>query len=284
MAGTTAHYNQVSLVSPIIADTTVGWTANDVVIPANTMARDTTLGRVKIGNGTSKFSELAWNIEASLPTEYRVLLDKLFTTADGGLTYSLRTGLVADAPIIAGADGKIDHTKLPDFILNTVKVVGTYGDLLALDAAFHSTIVLVVDATNGTATGGGTATAGDTTVASGAAMYIWYDPDGEGALPQSWNKVSEIGELDINWDAQLTGYFKYSGDGSNTLDDISDGAIYGKVTNTEIARLAGVETAADVTDYQNVQAADAVMYDHPLITKQMNAADLAAFLALGPNV
>lgn len=268
MPGASTKRNMVTALVPMLADTTANWATSTALIPANTQARDVTLGRVKIGDGTKKFSDLPWAIEASLPAEYRVLLDKLFTTTDGGVTYSVRTGLIPNAPVLAEADGKISHDKLPSFILNTVKVVANIAERDALDASFHKSIVLVVDAT------------ADTTVAAGAAMYTWYDPDGTGALPDSWNKLSEIGEMDVNWDIMLGDHFKYKGADANTLDDIHDGLTYGKMTKAEITRLSQVESLADVTDYDNVQLANAIMYDHPLQVVQMDAAGLAAFQAL----
>lgn len=281
MPGSATKRNTANFVAPMPSDTSANWANNTKNIPAGLAVRDSSLGRIKIGDGTKTFAQLPWAVEASLPTEYRVLLDKLFETSDGGLTYNLKIGQnIPESMILSDATGKIRHDQLPGFILNTVKVVETYGDLLALDVSFHQTMVLVVDATNGTVTGGGEKTAGDPTVDAGAAIYVWYDPDGSGALPQSWNKVTEIGSLDVNWTLQLQDHFKFRGANANTLDDIIDGATYGKMTKAEITRLSTVETNADVTDYDNVQAANAIMYDHKVVCATLGAAELDAILDL----
>lgn len=54
----------------------------------------------------------------------------------------------------------------------------------------------------------------------------------------------------------LTGYFSKS---SDDLDDITEGSTNKHFTSTEKSKLAGIETAADVTDATNVAAAGAFM-------------------------
>jgi len=268
--------NQVNTINVIgnVSDTTANWLTNDFVIPAGVWAVDTTTGKIKLGDGITTYSLLPVKIDAALPPEYRAMLNMLFSTADGGKTYTPNLGVVIpNAPIIADGTGKILQDALPDFLFNTVEVVGNIAARDALADTYHNSSVLVVDAT------------GDPTVTTGGAMYCWYDPgvvNGTDPGP-GWHKIASFAEMDVNWDAALVNCFKYQGPGAQTLDNIADGTVYQKTTFGQVTKLNGIEALADVTTATNVRAAGAYMTSDTYIANVMSAATLKAAIAAGVN-
>lgn len=266
MATDATKTNELPVLTRAVMDTAAGWQAADYVIPAGVFTVDTTTGRVRLGNGTSLRSALP---DLNVTSEQRALLDKLFTDNGDG-TFTLKEGVnIPQAPIIADAEGKIRKEALPDFLFNTTKIVADIAERDALSTDFHNSPVLVIDAT------------GDTTVAAGAALYFWYDPDGDGALPESWNKIAEYESLDIDWSVELSDHFKYKGDNANTLDDILDGTNFVKMSTDERTKLSGIEALADVTDTENVRAAGAVMCTDKILGALVDAAGLQAMITAG---
>lgn len=263
--GRSNKFNVIEGIYPQVADTKAGWLSKPYVIPiANVFLIEKDTGKVKLSNGIHSYQQLPYLIDAGITDTQRLLLDN-YNQANGVL--------------VLDHEGRINEGFLPRLFRGTIKTVSTYTEMIQrgedpVDGElFKNGAVIVIDASDdpsGMVQGGG------------GAYYAWYDEDGDGDLPPGWHKVSEFKEPDVS----LVNYFKFRGDNSQSIGDIYDDVDitgeaadkYLKFSYAEHAKLASVEFGADVTDYDNVQAAGAVMYNHAIISKELNAAGLEELL------
>lgn len=262
--GRANKFNVVEGIYPQVSDTKAGWLSKPYVIPiANVFLIEKDTGKVKLSNGIHAYQELPYLIDASITDSQRLLLEN-YNQANGVL--------------VLDHEGRIDEGFLPRVFRGAIKTVSTYAEMVQRGEdpedgeVFKNGAVIVIDATDDPSG----------IVQEGGAYYAWYDPDGEGDLVAGWHKVSEFKEPDVS----LVNYFKYRGEGSQSIGAIFDDVDttgeapdkYLKFSYAEHAKLASVEFGADVTDYDNVQAAGAIMYNHAIISKELNAAGLEELL------
>jgi len=262
--GRANKFNVVEGIYPQVSDTKAGWLSKPYVIPiANVFLIEKDTGKVKLSNGIHAYQELPYLIDANITDSQRLLLEN-YNQANGVL--------------VLDHEGRINEGFLPRLFRGAIKTVSTYAEMVQRGEdptdgeVFKNGAVIVIDAS------------GDPSglVQEGGAYYAWYDPDGEGDLSPGWHKVSEFKEPDVS----LVNYFKYRGEGSQSIGAIFDDVDttgeapdkYLKFSYAEHSKLASVEFGADVTDYDNVQAAGAIMYNHAIISKELNAAGLEELL------
>lgn len=262
--GRSKKLNIVDGIFPQISDTKAGWLSKNFIIPiANIILIETDTGKAKLSDGLSTYANLKYWIDASLTDAQKYILDNV----------NLPNGAV-----VLDNSGAIPEALLPRLFRGTIKTVDTYNEMIIrgndpeTGEIFKNGAVIVIDAT-GDPSG---------TVTSGGAYYAWYDPDGAGEKEPGWNKVSEFQEPEVT----LVDYFKFRGIDSQTIGRIDDDVDitgtasdkYLKFSYANHSKLLGIEANADVTDYENVQAAGAIMYDHAVLSKPLNAATLEELL------
>lgn len=137
----------------------------------------------------------------------------------------------AGGALVLDGDGKVPLETLPEVIKGSVVYTADIAGRDALTPEQRAGLVMVIDAS------------ADPTVGSGAALY-GYDTD--------WIKISEYESLEMD----LTDYFNVA---TMTLDDITDGTNFVRLTVAERDKLATIEEGADVTTTEKVQAAGAIL-------------------------
>lgn len=312
MATIKSDVKQITAPVTLAADIAANWTAADPQLLKDQLCLERDTGKMKIGDGTSKWSELDYVPFSELTaTQISMLVKK--NTADG----------VA----VLGEDGKLSIDLLPDDITQNVTIPAAFkwvqniSERDVLSDEDKKAVIFVWDATE------------DSTVISGSAQYIWRVTSAAGVEPVTgtWVKVGEQESMDVDTSVFFhktndtadsiaegaTNLFMTSEErtkvlnafvknvdtsdeitegttkllmtvqertnladaflkGTDTADSISDGTTNVMMTAVERTKLTGIEEGADVTDAENVAAAGAMMYTDTIIINGPNATQIAA--------
>jgi hypothetical protein len=108
------------------ADTAANWTSVNPILLANELGRETDTGKIKIGNGTSTWTSLAYQAWATLPVAVNAGGTGQTSYTDGELLIGKTDGTLAKATLtastgvtITNGDGSI-----------TISATGTDGPIL----------------------------------------------------------------------------------------------------------------------------------------------------------
>lgn len=281
MATVKSDVKQITVPVTLAADTAANWTVADPQLLKDQLCLERDTGKMKIGDGTKKWSELSYVPFSELTAAQITMLVKKNT---------------AEGVAVLGADGKLSIDLLPDDLTQSVTIPAAFKwvqnieERDALTDEEKKSVIFVWDAS------------ADPTVATGSAQYIWRITSGEGVEPVegSWVKVGEQESMDV--DASV--FFHKTNDtsdaitqgttnlfmttqertnladaflkGTDTADSITDGTTKVVMTTVERTKLTGIEEGADVTDAENVAAAGAIMYTDTIIINGPTAAQIAA--------
>lgn len=281
MATIKSDVKQITVPVTLAADTAANWTAADPQLLKDQLCLERDTGKMKIGDGTKKWSELSYVPFSELTAAQITMLVKKNT---------------AEGVAVLGTDGKLSIDLLPDDLTQSVTIPAAFKwvqnitERDALTDEEKKSVIFVWDAS------------ADPTVATGSAQYIWRITSGEGVEPVegSWVKVGEQESMDV--DASV--FFHKTNDtsdaitqgttnlfmttqertnladaflkGTDTADSITDGTTKVVMTAVERTKLTGIEEGADVTDAKNVAAAGAIMYTDTIIINGPTAAQIAA--------
>ena len=281
MATIKSDVKQITVPVTLAADTAANWTAADPQLLKDQLCLERDTGKMKIGDGTKKWSELSYVPFSELTTAQITMLVKKNT---------------AEGVVVLGADGKLSIDLLPDDLTQSVTIPAAFKwvqnitERDALTDEEKKSVIFVWDAS------------ADPTVATGSAQYIWCITSGEGVEPVegSWVKVGEQESMDVD----ISVFFHKTNDtsdaitqgttnlfmttqertnladaflkGTDTADSITDGTTKVVMTAVERTKLTGIEEGADVTDAENVAAAGAIMYTDTIIINGPTAAQIAA--------
>lgn len=281
MATIKSDVKQITVPVTLAADTAANWTAADPQLLKDQLCLERDTGKMKIGDGTKKWSELSYVPFSELTAAQITMLVKKNT---------------AEGVAVLGADGKLSIDLLPDDLTQSVTIPAAFKwvqnitERDALTDEEKKSVIFVWDAS------------ADPTVATGSAQYIWRITSGEGVEPVkgSWVKVGEQESMDVDTSAFFhktndtsdvitqgtTNLFMTTQErtnladaflkGTDTADSITDGTTKVVMTAVERTKLTGIEEGADVTDAENVAAAGAIMYTDTIIINGPTAAQIAA--------
>ena len=281
MATIKSDVKQITVPVTLAADTAANWTTADPQLLKDQLCLERDTGKMKIGDGTKKWSELSYVPFSELTAAQITMLVKKNT---------------AEGVAVLGADGKLSIDLLPDDLTQSVTIPAAFKwvqDITERDALTDEekkSVIFVWDASE------------DPTVATGSAQYIWRITSGEGVEPVegSWVKVGEQESMDVDTSVFFhktndtsdaitqgtTNLFMTTQErtnladaflkGTNTADDITDGTTKVIMTAVERTKLTGIEEGADKTDAENVAAAGAIMYTDTIIINGPSAAQIAA--------
>lgn len=281
MATIKSDVKQITVPVTLAADTAANWTAADSQLLKDQLCLERDTGKMKIGDGTKKWSELSYVPFSELTAAQITMLVKKNT---------------AEGVAVLGTDGKLSIDLLPDDLTQSVTIPAAFKwvqnitERDALTDEEKKSVIFVWDAS------------ADPTVATGSAQYIWRITSGEGVEPVegSWVKVGEQESMDVDTSVFFhkindtsnaitqgtTNLFMTTQErtnladaflkGTDTADSITDGTTKVVMTAVERTKLTGIEEGADVTDAANVAAAGAIMYTDTIIINGPTAAQIAA--------
>lgn len=281
MATIKSDVKQITVPVTLAADTAANWTTADPQLLKDQLCLERDTGKMKIGDGTKKWSELSYVPFSELTAAQITMLVKKNT---------------AEGVAVLGADGKLSIDLLPDDLTQSVTIPAAFKwvqDITERDALTDEekkSVIFVWDAS------------ADPTVVTGSAQYIWRITSGEGVVPVegSWVKVGEQESMDVDTSVFFhktndtsdaitqgtTNLFMTTQErtnladaflkGTDTADSITDGTTKVVMTAVERTKLTGIEEGADVTDAENVAAAGAIMYTDTIIINGPNATQIAA--------
>lgn len=281
MATIKSDVKQITVPVTLAADTAANWTAADPQLLKDQLCLERDTGKMKIGDGTKKWSELSYVPFSELTAAQITMLVKKNT---------------AEGVAVLGTDGKLSIDLLPDDLTQSVTIPAAFKwvqnitERDALTDEEKKSVIFVWDAS------------ADPTVATGSAQYIWRITSGEGVEPVegSWVKVGEQESMDVDTSVFFhktndtsdaitqgtTNLFMTTQErtnladaflkGTDTADSITDGTTKVVMTAVERTKLTGIEEGADVTDAANVAAAGAIMYTDTIIINGPNATQIAA--------
>lgn len=281
MATIKSDVKQITVPVTLAADTAANWTAADPQLLKDQLCLERDTGKMKIGDGAKKWSELSYVPFSELTTAQITMLVKKNT---------------AEGVAVLGTDGKLSIDLLPDDLTQSVTIPAAFKwvqnitERDALTDEEKKSVIFVWDAS------------ADPTVATGSAQYIWRITSGEGVEPVegSWVKVGEQESMDVDTSVFFhktndtsdaitqgtTNLFMTTQErtnladaflkGTDTADSITDGTTKVVMTAVERTKLTGIEEGADVTDAENVAAAGAIMYTDTIIINGPTAAQIAA--------
>lgn len=281
MATIKSDVKQITVPVTLAADTAANWTAADPQLLKDQLCLERDTGKMKIGDGTKKWSELSYVPFSELTAAQITMLVKKNT---------------AEGVAVLGTDGKLSIDLLPDDLTQSVTIPAAFKwvqnitERDALTDEEKKSVIFVWDAS------------ADPTVATGSAQYIWRITSGEGVEPVegSWVKVGEQESMDVDTSVFFhktndtsdaitqgtTNLFMTTQErtnladaflkGTDTADSITDGTTKVVMTAVERTKLTGIEEGADVTDAENVAAAGAIMYTDTIIINGPTAAQIAA--------
>lgn len=281
MATIKSDVKQITVPVTLAADTAANWTAADPQLLKDQLCLERDTGKMKIGDGTKKWSELSYVPFSELTAAQITMLVKKNT---------------AEGVAVLGTDGKLSIDLLPDDLTQSVTIPAAFKwvqnitERDALTDEEKKSVIFVWDAS------------ADPTVATGSAQYIWRITSGEGVEPVegSWVKVGEQESMDVDTSVFFhktndtsdaitqgtTNLFMTTQErtnladaflkGTDTADSITDGTTKVVMTAVERTKLTGIEEGADVTDAANVAAAGAIMYTDTIIINGPTAAQIAA--------
>lgn len=281
MATIKSDVKQITVPVTLAADTAANWTAADPQLLKDQLCLERDTGKMKIGDGTKKWSELSYVPFSELTAAQITMLVKKNT---------------AEGVAVLGTDGKLSIDLLPDDLTQSVTIPAAFKwvqnitERDALTDEEKKSVIFVWDAS------------ADPTVATGSAQYIWRITSGEGVEPAegSWVKVGEQESMDVDTSVFFhktndtsdaitqgtTNLFMTTQErtnladaflkGTDTADSITDGTTKVVMTAVERTKLTGIEEGADVTDAENVAAAGAIMYTDTIIINGPTAAQIAA--------
>jgi hypothetical protein len=281
MATIKSDVKQITVPVTLAADTAANWTTADPQLLKDQLCLERDTGKMKIGDGTKKWSELSYVPFSELTAAQITMLVKKNT---------------AEGVAVLGADGKLSIDLLPDDLTQSVTIPAAFKwvqnieERNALTDEEKKSVIFVWDASK------------DPTVTTGSAQYIWRITSGEGVEPVegSWVKVGEQESMDVDTSVFFhktndtsdaitqgtTNLFMTTQErtnladaflkGTDTADSITDGTTKVVMTAVERTKLTGIEEGADVTDAENVAAAGAIMYTDTIIINGPNATQIAA--------
>lgn len=281
MATIKSDVKQITVPVTLAADTAANWTTADPQLLKDQLCLERDTGKMKIGDGTKKWSELSYVPFSELTAAQITMLVKKNT---------------AEGVAVLGADGKLSIDLLPDDLTQSVTIPAAFKwvqnieERNALTDEEKKSVIFVWDASE------------DPTVTTGSAQYIWRITSGEGVEPVegSWVKVGEQESMDVDTSVFFhktndtsdaitqgtTNLFMTTQErtnladaflkGTDTADSITDGTTKVVMTAVERTKLTGIEEGADVTDAENVAAAGAIMYTDTIIINGPNATQIAA--------
>lgn len=281
MATIKSDVKQITVSVTLAADTATNWTAADPQLLKDQLCLERDTGKMKIGDGTKKWSELSYVPFSELTAAQITMLVKKNT---------------AEGVAVLGVDGKLSIDLLPDDLTQSVTIPAAFKwvqnieERNALTDEEKKSVIFVWDASE------------DPTVTTGSAQYIWRITSGEGVEPVegSWVKVGEQESMDVDTSVFFhktndtsdaitqgtTNLFMTTQErtnladaflkGTDTADSITDGTTKVVMTAVERTKLTGIEEGADVTDAENVAAAGAIMYTDTIIINGPNATQIAA--------
>lgn len=281
MATIKSDVKQITVPVTLAADTAVNWTTADPQLLKDQLCLERDTGKMKIGDGTKKWSELSYVPFSELTAAQITMLVKKNT---------------AEGVAVLGADGKLSIDLLPDDLTQSVTIPAAFKwvqditERNALTDEEKKSVIFVWDASE------------DPTVTTGSAQYIWRITSGKEVEPVegSWVKVGEQESMDVDTSVFFhktndtsdaitqgtTNLFMTTQErtnladaflkGTDTADSITDGTTKVVMTAVERTKLTGIEEGADVTDAENVAAAGAIMYTDTIIINGPNATQIAA--------
>ena len=281
MATIKSDVKQITVPVTLAADTAANWTTADPQLLKDQLCLERDTGKMKIGDGTKKWSKLSYVPFSELTAAQITMLVKKNT---------------AEGVAVLGADGKLSIDLLPDDLTQSVTIPAAFKwvqnieERNALTDEEKKSVIFVWDAS------------ADPTVATDSAQYIWHITSGEGVEPVegSWVKVGEQESMDVDTSVFFhktndtsdaitqgtTNLFMTTQERTNladaflkgidTADSITDGTTKVVMTAVERTKLTGIEEGADVTDAENVAAAGAIMYTDTIIINGPTAAQIAA--------
>lgn len=174
------------------------WESVNPVLPSGLPGWESDTKKMKVGDGTSTWTELDYTVDATLTPEQKAMLDN---AGD------------ADGVALLDGNGLLPLDRLPNKAKSHIRYMADIAARDATDPEVRESLFVVLDAT------------ADSTVESGAAIYAW-DHDSE-----EWVKISEMESMDIDFSV----FFHKEND---TLDDLSDGTNYIRFTPAEREKLA----------------------------------------------
>lgn len=217
------------------------------------VGRTQVIGTAVIGSGSSGSgtTDLTWTAATSTVAS-STGTDAVITAVDGS-NPGLMT--VAQKTKLDGIETAATADQSAAEILAALVTVDGTGSGLDADlldgqsSAYYATATSVSDHT------------GDTTDAHDASA-ISFTPNGSIAATDVQAAIQEVrdeaaGSTDLSWDAATS--VVASSTGTDATLTAADGSNPGLMTSAQFTKLAGIETAADVTDATNVAAAGAHM-------------------------
>jgi hypothetical protein len=193
-----SDYTQIASIIQLSTAPKATWDSEDPILPEGMPGWESDTKKMKIGDGVTTWTGLAYTVDATLTPEQKALLDN--AGAANGVS-------------VLDANGLIPLDTLPDQAKSHIKYIADIPSRDAVDEADRHFIYVVLDAS------------GDATVESGAATYSWDDTN------SVWVKLSEFESMDIDFSV----FFNKT---TETLDDIADGTQYIRFTPAERTKLA----------------------------------------------
>jgi hypothetical protein len=186
-------YTQVTSTIRLMIATKSVWDTENPILLEGMPGWESDTKKMKIGDGTSTWTELSYIVDATLTDEQLELLNNINLT---------------DGVVILDSNGLIPLDTLPDQAKSHIKYVTDIPNRDAILEEDRHFIYVVLDAS------------GDPTVESGAATYSWDDTNAV------WVKLSEFESIDMDFSS----LFHKTTD---TLDAISEGISFIKYTPEE---------------------------------------------------
>jgi hypothetical protein len=197
---------EMKAVVKIFGATAAQLSTENIVLPKDMMVYETDTNRIKIGNGVTNWNTLEYVVKNPL--------------SDAEYAMIQNAG-AANGFALLDDNGIIPLEQLPQVAKSHIVYKADIAARDAIPEASRTAMVVVLDAS------------ADATVTGGYAVYAWD------ANNTTWIKISEGESLDVDFSV----FFNHT---TMTLDDITDGTTYVKMTVEERALIANAVQKTDV--------------------------------------
>jgi hypothetical protein len=197
---------EMTAVVKIFGATSTQLTTENIVLPKDMMVYETDTNRIKIGDGVTDWNTLEYVVKNPLSDEEYAMI---------------QNAGAANGFALLDDNGILPLEQLPVVAKSHIVYKADIAARDAIPEASRTSMVVVLDAS------------ADATVTGGYAVYAW-DADNT-----TWIKISEGESLDIDFSV----FFNHE---TMTLDDITDGTSYVKMTVEERDLVANAVQKTDV--------------------------------------
>lgn len=209
-------FTAIKSIVTLSSATAAAWTTSDPVLPVGYPGYESDTKKMKIGDGVSAWSALGYAVDQALTPAQKALLDNAGA---------------ADGVCVLDSNGIIPLSVLPDVAKSHIVYLQDIAARNATTEADRHYLYVVLDASD------------DATVDAGGAVYAWD------ATNTAWMKLSEFESMDIDFSI----FFDKN---TNTLDDITDGTTYVRMTTDERTKLAKAMVEDETYHFQGLTPAE----------------------------